>query len=734
MKNLLLTLGLFIVTAMGVRANVAFSDSFAYPDGSIVDNSAGIWINNTGGGAGNQMLVTNQQLIVSTSRTEDIAARLNSTFPVSGSVTSLYSSFTVKFTGMPTLAGAYFAHFSGTNAFGTLSGFRARLWATTTNLTAGATNAAGQFSIAIANSGLSGNTNAQPWTAPFSTNVTYTVVTRYTLATGVSTFWVNPTAETDPGVTATDSIPVGDNGANGLATNGPVDITHYGFRQATGEGTMNIDNFKVSTRFNDIAGNNTSPSISGIPNQSTPANTPIGPIAFSVTDTETPGSLILSATSGNTTIVPNSNITLGSSGGSSNITITPASGQQGAAAITVSVTDGTNVTSTAFTLTVGAPSISAIANQITSVDQPITIPFTVTDAENDVLTFATNSSNPTLVPNSNISIGGSGSNRTITLTPASGLNGNSTITISAYDGYTTVQRSFVLTVKAVIGVLFSEDFTYPDGALYNNSIVWTHATSGSGTGNELQVTNGIAIVNSALTEDVMANLAGQPYAASTGVVLYCSFTLNESVLPTAGGTYFMHYRDSAAGSSFKCKVFTAKTNAATGFYRVGIANSANAIDAASQFPLDLALGTTYTVLTRYNIGTGESRLWINPNAETDTSVGASDAASASIIGAICLREEAGTTGIQNIDNLKIGTSFLDVITPVAVAPTLSVALSGGSVKISWPTNATGFNLESTPSLTAPITWSPAGSPTPVGTNNVVTISSPTGNLFYRLHQ
>ena len=375
------------------------------------------------------------------------------------------------------------------------------------------------------------------------------------------------------------------------------------------------------------------------------------------------------------------------------------------------------------------------SNLITSVNQPVTIPFVVTDAENDTLTFATNSSNTALVPNANIAIGGSGSNRTITLTPAADTTGNTTITLSVNDGYTTKQVSFVLTVKALIGVLFSDDFnSYGDGPLFFNSTAWIHPSS-FGTANEMQVSNGVVMVNSALTEDLMANLAGQPYASTTGVVLYCSFTLSNSVLPSVAGTYFLHYRDSAAGTTFRCKVFPSRTNAATGLFRLGIANSVNTIDAASQFPLDLSTNSTYTVLTRYNIGTGESRLWINPNSETDPSVAATDAVSPATIGAIALREESGTTGIQNIDNLKIGTSYTDVLTVTnVVVPTLSATLSGGSVLISWPTNATGFNLESTTNLTSPIIWGSAGSPTPVGSNNVVTISSPTGIQFYRLRK
>ncbi len=723
MKNLILSLALLVATATGARAEVTFSESFNYPDGSIVDNSEGIWVNNSG--TAGTMLVTNQQLIVSTSRSEDIVGRLGSVVTTNGFIPAVYSSFTLKAVGLPNQSGAYFAHFTGTNTFG-LSGFRARIWASITNAAAATNLTGGQFMLGIGNAG--GNATTGQWPTPLLTNVTYTVVTRYEIGTGLATLWINPSAESDPGVTGGDVVNPTDP-ASGL-----VNISHYGFRQATGGGTLAIDDLKVSTLFNDIAGANTSPAISGIPNQNIPANGTVGPIAFTISDTETPGSLTVSASSGNLTLVPNANITLGGSGADRNITVTPVAGQQGSAVISVSVSDATNITTTSFTMTVGSPSSSAIANQITSVDQQITIPFTTSDVEGDTLTVQASSSNTNLFPNGNIVLGGSGNNRTVTLTPAAGLNGNTTITLAINDGHTTTLTKFGITVKALIGLIFADEFNYADGSIFANSEVWIHASSGSGLSGEMQVINSAVVISNTLTEDVMANLSGGPFPASTGVVLYCSFTLNSTELPSTGGSYFMHYRDSAAGSNFRAKVFASTVNSAPGTFRLGIANAANAVTASSQFPLDLSLNETYTVLTRYNIGTGETRLWVNPNSESDTSVAAADAPNLAQVGAIALREEGGSAGVEIIDALKIGTSYTDVLTVTnVVIPTLSITQLGSNVQISWPTNAADFNLESTITLTSP-SWGPVGGAVVVGTNNVVTVSNPTGNAFYRLQK
>src|SRR5438093_616446 len=198
MKKAFLVLSILAGAAVGARAGLILSDDFTYPTGGIVSNST--WFQNTG--TAGTMLVSNNTLIVSGLRTEDIAHTLTG-FPyaTNGAVSALYSSYKLKSELLPSQPGNYFSHFSGTNAFGTLSGFRARVFASTTNFAGVA--GPGQFFISIVNNGLGNTTNGE-WATPLDTNVTYTIVTRYVLGTGISTLWVNPNAETDPSVTPSD--------------------------------------------------------------------------------------------------------------------------------------------------------------------------------------------------------------------------------------------------------------------------------------------------------------------------------------------------------------------------------------------------------------------------------------------------------------------------------------------------------------------------------------------------
>ena len=73
--------------------------------------------------------------------------------------------------------------------------------------------------------------------------------------------------------------------------------------------------------------------------------------------------------------------------------------------------------------------------------------FTIGDADGPTgLAVSGQSSNTTLVPTANIVFGGSGANRTVTVTPAANQAGSTTITVTVTDGTASAETSFVLTV------------------------------------------------------------------------------------------------------------------------------------------------------------------------------------------------------------------------------------------------------------------------------------------------
>ena len=66
----------------------------------------------------------------------------------------------------------------------------------------------------------------------------------------------------------------------------------------------------------------------------------------------------------------------------------------------------------------------------------------------ELLTVTVSSSNPTLVPIANVVVGGTGANRTVTVTPVASQVGTATITVTGGDGVSTASDTFVVTVGA----------------------------------------------------------------------------------------------------------------------------------------------------------------------------------------------------------------------------------------------------------------------------------------------
>jgi hypothetical protein len=96
-----------------------------------------------------------------------------------------------------------------------------------------------------------------------------------------------------------------------------------------------------------------------------------------------------------------------------------------------------------------APTISFIGNRGAQGNFPIgPIGFIVGDNETaaGALSVSGHSSNRTLVPDSNIVFGGSGSDRTVTVIPAANRSGRVVITVTVSDGQLDAQSGFELNV------------------------------------------------------------------------------------------------------------------------------------------------------------------------------------------------------------------------------------------------------------------------------------------------
>ncbi|HEY6168042.1 MAG TPA: dienelactone hydrolase family protein, partial [Verrucomicrobiae bacterium] len=264
------------------------------------------------------------------------------------------------------------------------------------------------------------------------------------------------TESSNPTLLPTNNISLG-----GLLSNRTVTVTPSA-GQSNGVATVTLtvsDGEKSSATSFTLTVTNSTPSnsaplIQGVPNAVIAVNTSYGTNALVIKDDErTESALTLSRMSSNPTLLPTNNIVLGGQNWGRNFLATPVAGQTGRATVTFTVSDGTNTASTSFVLDVVAsntpPALVAPSNQIVALGAaPLPAVFTIGDAESaasNLLVTAT-SSNTNLVRNTNIVFGGSGSNRTVTLTPQAGVTGAATISLALTDGDFTTRQIFLFFV------------------------------------------------------------------------------------------------------------------------------------------------------------------------------------------------------------------------------------------------------------------------------------------------
>lgn len=237
----------------------------------------------------------------------------------------------------------------------------------------------------------------------------------------------------------------------------------------------------------------------------------------------------------------------------------------------------------------------------------------------------------------------------------------------------------VLGLPAGAATILQDNFNaYPDGPLSNPPNTTSPWTRHSGTGNNLNVAGGAVRLLQADTVgnkddanrlfDGAAKFKADGDADNANQFLYASFSVSFTALPTdPGGSYFAHFKSSAA-SEFYGRIWAGSEGSALSL-RISSESANNGVDAVKWGQL-LTLGVTYSVVTRLNVDTGATTLWVNPLTEASPSVTSTDTwGFAGEIEAFALRQ--GTTqptggvvggfGDVTVDNLTVGTTFASVI-------------------------------------------------------------------------
>lgn len=457
-------------------------------------------------------------------------------------------------------------------------------------------------------------------------------------------------------------------------------------------GTIRFD--LVTVLGTPIPGANTAPSISSVSNQTLRVNQSTSSLLFTVGDLEDPAAnLIVTKQSSDQNVIPDVNIHLGGSGASRTVVVN-AGAQTGSSVVTMTVIDtGGRSNNTSFAVTVlplnTAPVISTISPANTLMNQPsVSIDFTVGDLETPAgnLSVVGSSEDAFLVPNGNIVFGGNGSNRTVTVTPANSQSGVTPITVTVSDGVLSSTSVFPLMVLPSAGVLFYDPFAYANGSVVSNSaFLWT---TRSGTPGECQVLGGQLQVGGSQTEDVSATLAGAPFVRSNSTILYASFKFRALSLPKNTPGYFARFSN---GNANRGRVYAGLTNSTPGTFRLFVANGS---DDTTMMPMDLVTNMTYLVVTRYEVDTAATTLWLNPASESDANVTASDLPSTVTISSYGFRQDASLGATMLVDDLRVGLNFSDVVLTGINPIPLNMQRKAGQVILSWANQ--GFVLQSAP--------------------------------------
>ena len=192
--------------------------------------------------------------------------------------------------------------------------------------------------------------------------------------------------------------------------------------------------------------------------------------------------LTITASSGNTGLIPTPTVTYTSPDATGSITFAPVAYASGSATITVTVNDGgtsNNIISRTFAVTVNpvnqAPTLNPLANVTINENaslQTVSLSGITSGAANelDMLSVTASSSNPALIPTPTVSYTSPNAAGSIAFTPAALAFGSATITVTVNDGGVSnnvISRTFTVTVNPVnqtptLGAL--ADLTINEGA------------------------------------------------------------------------------------------------------------------------------------------------------------------------------------------------------------------------------------------------------------------------------
>ena len=218
--------------------------------------------------------------------------------------------------------------------------------------------------------------------------------------------------------------------------------------------------------------------------------------------------------------------------------------------------------------------------------------------------------------------------------------------------------------SAMAEVLVSDDFP-TNGTLTGQTPsvggIWT---SVSGTANQIQVVNNRVQLTDANSEDVTTLFA----AGVTAGNIYFGFDMSVADPGSYSGTDFEYFAHWNTTGSFQSRTDVAAFSASG--WRPGQGGSQSTAEVV--WGSDLAYGTDYRLVVGYDFTTGLSSLWVDPTAESDTSITTSSSVTGFTANGFNFRQADATPNQDfSIGSLRVATTFAEVLlVPPPVTPAL----------------------------------------------------------------
>lgn len=230
-------------------------------------------------------------------------------------------------------------------------------------------------------------------------------------------------------------------------------------------------------------------------------------------------------------------------------------------------------------------------------------------------------------------------------------------------------------------VLFSDDFTYPNGNLVGND-GWVQTSTTTTT--PVQIVSGRVVL--ATGQDVQ-NPLSTPYTLLDGTPFFIGATINvQSAMAT--GDYFLHWSPAAQSIAFISRVEIRSSG--TGF-NMGYVETSGAGASLTWGSTVFNFNQNYRLVLQYNPVAGPlndtADLYMGGNLELSNTWGSATAESTTL-GTLNFRQASGNAPGLQVDDLNMTTTFAEAatFTPAPIPEPTSLSLLGGFGLLAWYIN------------------------------------------------